>query len=226
MNPEPEMPRFAIWLLTNFVRGYRNESLVGDLLEEWHGRRSRLWLWNQVIGAIASNVYGVLSRQAYLLGRAVAAGWLALLLTGWAGTRMYMFWRQYWDAHSDLFVQWNIVALHPMIAGLPAIPVIVSTHAIAGFVARKIAGPQCHLGFWFFLLTVIAWRAPWIVRLAQDSLYASRYAPYLAASVVECMMASLGVLVGAGMIRRPDFRQVLHTALGLLRARGPSSSLR
>jgi hypothetical protein len=208
MKPEPEAPHLAGWLLTNFVRGYHGESLAGDLLEELHRGRSRLWYWNQVLRAIASNVRGVLFHQAPLLGRSVAIAWVVLALTGWGGEHVYLLWRQYWDAHVTLFLRWNVLALHPMVASLPAIPIIVSTHAIAGLVARRIAGPRCTLGFWFFLLTVIAWRTPWIVRLAQDSLYASRYLPYLTASIVECVMAALGVVVGAGVIRRPHFRHV------------------
>lgn len=42
--------RFALWVLRRC--GVHNESLVGDLIEEYGARRSRLWLWRQVVGAI------------------------------------------------------------------------------------------------------------------------------------------------------------------------------
>jgi len=43
-------PRFALLLL----RAFRvdDESLVGDIAEEFGARRSHLWLWGQVLGAV------------------------------------------------------------------------------------------------------------------------------------------------------------------------------
>ena len=43
-------PRFALHVL----RALRvdDESLVGDIVEEFGARRSHLWLWRQVLGAI------------------------------------------------------------------------------------------------------------------------------------------------------------------------------
>ncbi|HJR58670.1 MAG TPA: hypothetical protein VJ813_04710 [Vicinamibacterales bacterium] len=42
-------PRFAMWLLGRFAPG--DEALEGDLLEEFAVRRSRWWLWRQVLAA-------------------------------------------------------------------------------------------------------------------------------------------------------------------------------
>ena len=46
----PRPPRLALYVL----RALRvdDESLVGDIAEEFGVRRSRLWLWRQVLGAI------------------------------------------------------------------------------------------------------------------------------------------------------------------------------
>lgn len=49
MTP-PRPPRLAQALLLRFVDD--NEPLVGDLLEEFAARRSRLWFWRQVILAV------------------------------------------------------------------------------------------------------------------------------------------------------------------------------
>lgn len=43
-------PRFALWILRRL--GVDNEWLAGDLVEEIGRRRSRLWLWRQVVGAV------------------------------------------------------------------------------------------------------------------------------------------------------------------------------
>lgn len=42
--------RFALWLLQRL--GVENEALVGDLIEEHAARRSQVWLWRQVAGAV------------------------------------------------------------------------------------------------------------------------------------------------------------------------------
>lgn len=45
-----EPPRLALALLHRF--GPDNEALAGDLVEEFQHRRSRLWLWRQILAAI------------------------------------------------------------------------------------------------------------------------------------------------------------------------------
>jgi hypothetical protein len=45
-----EPPRSATWLMNRLVR--ENEALAGDLLEEFHRRRSAAWYWRQVFGAV------------------------------------------------------------------------------------------------------------------------------------------------------------------------------
>ena len=46
----PRPPRLALVVLRTLR--VDDESLVGDLVEEYGARRSRLWLWRQVLGAI------------------------------------------------------------------------------------------------------------------------------------------------------------------------------
>ena len=43
-------PRLALYVLRTL--GVDDESLAGDIVEEFGARRSRLWLWRQVLGAI------------------------------------------------------------------------------------------------------------------------------------------------------------------------------
>jgi hypothetical protein len=46
-------PRIALWVAARLESSERHESLVGDLLEELANGRSRVWLWQQVIGMCA-----------------------------------------------------------------------------------------------------------------------------------------------------------------------------
>jgi hypothetical protein len=52
-NVQP--PRLAVALLNRFLP--ENEPLVGDLLEEFAVRRSRLWLWRQVACALRMGAF-------------------------------------------------------------------------------------------------------------------------------------------------------------------------
>jgi hypothetical protein len=45
------MSALALWLLGQLA--HRNEPLAGDLLEQFRSRRSALWLWSQLLFAIA-----------------------------------------------------------------------------------------------------------------------------------------------------------------------------
>jgi hypothetical protein len=45
-----QLPRLAVALLNRFLPD--NEPLVGDLLEEFAARKSRVWLWRQVVLAL------------------------------------------------------------------------------------------------------------------------------------------------------------------------------
>jgi hypothetical protein len=45
------MSALALWLLGHLA--HRNEPLAGDLLEQFRSRRSALWLWSQLLFAIA-----------------------------------------------------------------------------------------------------------------------------------------------------------------------------
>jgi hypothetical protein len=48
-------PRLAVALLNRLAD--RNEALAGDLLEGYQLRRSRAWLWTQLIGAILNGSF-------------------------------------------------------------------------------------------------------------------------------------------------------------------------
>ena len=71
-------PAAATWLLQKFRPG--DKALLGDLLEESLNGRSDASYWRQVMGAIVTGVWRDLREHPLLALRAVATGWIVLLL--------------------------------------------------------------------------------------------------------------------------------------------------
>ena len=65
-------PAVATWLLAHFASDYQRDSLVGDLIEQYHHGASRFWYWKQVVAAL-------LVASAKVL-RPVSAVWAARIL--------------------------------------------------------------------------------------------------------------------------------------------------
>ncbi len=82
-------PRFALRLLARADRFGTREALVGDLLEEFASGRSRLWLYQQLIGLYGVAVVAQARHHARLSPFAVALALSVVLLggvsIGWAG---------------------------------------------------------------------------------------------------------------------------------------------
>ena len=78
-------PAFATWLLQKFRPS--DEALLGDLLEERPNGRSTAWYWRQVMGAIVTGSVKDIRRSSILALRAMATGWIVLLLFFACGDR-------------------------------------------------------------------------------------------------------------------------------------------
>lgn len=78
------LPATAVRLLDSFRVTENNPALIGDLTEECSGGRSSVWLWRQVIAAIAFTIAKEIYSHRLLTIRAIIVGEAAVLLGGWA----------------------------------------------------------------------------------------------------------------------------------------------
>lgn len=72
-------PRLAAWLLHHHVRGYRADSLAGDLTEEYARGRGDAWYWGQVVRAVTTSYHRALRVHGLRLLVALAAGWCTII---------------------------------------------------------------------------------------------------------------------------------------------------
>ena len=66
MNRRPA-PAAATWLLKLFCSSVEFEAVTGDLLEQYHLGRSRLWYVRQVLGIVVFGLYRKLREQGSAL---------------------------------------------------------------------------------------------------------------------------------------------------------------
>ena len=78
-----EPPRIATWLLRQCAASERDESLVGDLLEEYQRRRSGWWYWRQTLLATALTAVHDFRVRRWWLVRAVVTGFATFAGLAW-----------------------------------------------------------------------------------------------------------------------------------------------
>lgn len=91
-------PRLATWLLERFGNGRSNESLIGDLHEQFAQGRSAGWYWSQVLRALA------ISARVRLVTLAAAVAMTFVMALAWLQAQ-------------DLFAR-NAQSVHRFMAGM------------------------------------------------------------------------------------------------------------
>jgi len=91
-------PRLATWLLERFGNGRRNESLIGDLYEQFAQGRGAGWYWSQVLRALA------ISARARLMTLTAAVAMTFVMALAWLQAQ-------------DFFAR-NAPSVHSFMAGM------------------------------------------------------------------------------------------------------------
>jgi hypothetical protein len=185
-----ESPPVASWLLEHFTCGPRNDSLIGDILEEsWD--HSRAWFWRQAAGAIVASFGTEIRANGLLAIRAVTIGWVTLylgrfLLGSWPDMLSSPFDRRVPEAFDPLghngFIWWIFW-----------IPVT----AMSGWIVGRFHRAHRTMVL-IFAASVLFWDArmlPWICTLAIDVFGNSRYFPYLISNLAGLVLPPASILL-------------------------------
>ncbi len=203
------LPAVATWLLNHLTDAPQNDSLTGDLTEEYARGRSRTWYWKQVLAAILVGFWTEISAHKLLALRALAIGWTVLYLDGlYPRLLSPILFRLWWPfAHkSPLVFQFGSMLLW--------IPFFVMT----GWLVGRLHRPHHAAMVLLFTASVGIWGLqglPFTYSLLLDSFSDTRYLPYLVVGtlyswILEPMSILLGGLLSAP--RRNDRPQEQRVA--------------
>lgn len=193
-----ESPSVATWLLEHLTCGRRNDSLIGDILEEYRCDHSRAWFWRQAVGAIIVSFGTEIRANGLLALRAVTIGWVTLylgrfLLDSWPDMLSSPFDRRVPEAFDPLghngFIWWIFW-----------IPVT----AMSGWIVGRFHRAHRAMVL-IFSASVLFWdlrMLPWICTLCIDVFSNSRYLPYLISNLAGFTLPPASILA-AGLWNGP-----------------------
>lgn len=195
-------PRGATWLITRLGCGPTVESLLGDLIEEFGGGRSRLWYWRQAIAAIVIGFGQEIRAHSVLAARAVLTGSSVLVLFGWL-------------VADPLFEQASRVAVA---RGLISIGTMNQYEALgwmaigslgfagSGWMVSRLHRPNHRPMVLLFASFTTVLQLPRLCELIVDALGHPRYLPYLSGHVAG-MLIILCSTLGGGLGFRASGRR-------------------
>lgn len=190
-------PKLASWLLYRQVRGYRAESLVGDLTEEYAHGRGDGWYWGQVLLAVGRSYRRALSLYGARALFAVAVGWGALVIGIALLARIWAIVQHILGSYSADWPTQRLQTLNvfyavawTMLAGC--------IDAVVGRLVVRIYRPHPRFIAGVFVLSILVYMLPSIYRLMMQALHASQgvgaLVQELASTVLWMTSAWLGAL--------------------------------
>jgi hypothetical protein len=171
--------KLAFWLLHHQVGGYRAESLVGDLTEEYSLGRSATWLWSQVLLAVARSHLRALRLFGPRFLAAIAIGWGTLFLGITLLERTWAIFQHRLGVVSTNEIGDAILSMLELFIDLAA-----------GRLVARIYRPHQKLIAGAFAISILAvWDLPWLRTIASD-------APHLAEGLLFTFLWTASVWFG------------------------------
>jgi hypothetical protein len=181
----PQPPRLATWILRHFGVGPSNDSLLGDLAEEYSQGRTRLWYWREVATALILGFAQEIKEHKWLAMRAVAVGWG----TSYAISRFLL---------SPTVVRDTRFLLRP--GGIPWIPILwlllAASNTTTGWIVARFHRASQRAMLFAYVTSVIIMNVPEGLRLITNSLQHPRYVPYLTREILWMAVCVIGTIAG------------------------------
>jgi hypothetical protein len=198
---KPTMPAAATWLLKVFEVPESNPALAGDLAEEYSAGRSAVWLWRQVLAAIAFTIAKEIDSQQLLAIRAVVAGEAAVLLCYFALIRML-------SSHWLGMLSTSVLPPGRLHFASESLVLYLSTSMIVVMIAFMLGGwmvgrlHRYHRATFVVVfatlqsIVLLVQVFPCLRRHLIDSIDQPRFRPYLALDLGILIVSPLAVLLG------------------------------
>ena len=190
-------PKLASWLLYHQVGGYRAESLVGDLTEEYAQGRGDGWYWSQVLLAVAGSYRRALKLYGMRALIAVAVGWCALVV---GVTLLAQLWAIVQQELNSFSAGWPAQRLQTLSVFYSVAWTILAgcIDAVVGRLVVRIYRPHPRFIGAAFAFSILLYKLPSIYGLVMqvfhDSHHVAALAQELASTVFWMMSAWLGAL--------------------------------
>jgi hypothetical protein len=189
-------PKLASWLLYHQVGGYRTESLVGDLTEEYVRGRGDGWYWRQVLFAVARSYRRALRLYGVRALIAVAVGWCALVMGIMLLERMWVVIQQELNSFS---ADWPAQPLQSLNVSYPVIWTILAgcIDVVVGRLVVRIyrTHPQFIAGA--FALSILVYMLPSLCGLAMRALHEPQSIAALALELADTVLWMSSTWFGA-----------------------------
>ena len=73
-------PRMATWMLKHFGSGPDNDTLLGDLAEQYQRKGNAMWYWRQALKAIPVSLLKEVRAHKWIAASALLTGWVVLII--------------------------------------------------------------------------------------------------------------------------------------------------
>jgi hypothetical protein len=197
-------PTTATWLLENLTSGRGNDSLQGDLMEEYRSGRSGAWYLRQVLMTIAVTFWEEISAHKLLAVRAVA--------TGWAVWYLYVLFM--YKLLIPFAQELPLAFRFGPYSGFAWWIIWLSVRAASGWIVARSHREHQTAMVLIFSASVLLWKLqilPWTFSsLVADAIGDSRYAPYIVSNLTSVILPPVCILIGGLWNTPPKITAPIH----------------
>jgi hypothetical protein len=183
-------PITATWLLEHLSSGRTNDSLVGDLMEQYRNGCSGAWYWRQVLLTIALSFWKEISAHKLLAVRAVATGWAVWYLYVLVMFKLLIPFAQ----------ELPLAFRFGPYSGFAWWIIWLSVRAASGWIVARFHREHQTAMVLIFSASVLLWKVqilPWTFSsLVVDAIGDSRYARYIVGNLASVLLPPVCILIG------------------------------